>query len=111
MISNAIVSYMAWGGILGGPFARNAIRVTIGILGWVCCVVGILFFPFLLQPAGGLCAGQGARRAAQGWFRASSAAEQLVEALEGRARVQGAWLQTQRLSTTGSDSVNFGVSR
>jgi hypothetical protein len=54
VISNAIVSYMAWGGILGGPFARNAIRITIGFLGWMCCVGGILFFPFLLQPAGGL---------------------------------------------------------
>jgi hypothetical protein len=50
VISAAIYAYMAWGWVVGWPLQLTWFRIAVGVCGWLCCIFGIIFFPFILSP-------------------------------------------------------------
>lgn len=54
VISNAIVAYLVWGWIAGGPLKHFWFRFPVGFLGWAAMIYGIATFPFILKPFGGV---------------------------------------------------------
>lgn len=54
VISNAVVAYLVWGWVAGGPLKHAWFRIPVGFFGWAAIIYGIATLPFILKPVGGV---------------------------------------------------------